>query len=109
VTSSGSNVDFDLGKSQNIRFSVNEATTLAFSNATPGMMGTLDFIQGGTPRTVTMPTNGSGVEYDATILALTLTGIVSTSNDTRTVLSYYVTDSPDTRVYIYNRSVSTMP
>lgn len=109
VTSSGSNVNFDLGKSQNIRFSVNEATTLAFSNATPGMMGTLDFIQGGTPRTVTMPTNGSGVEYDATILALTLTGIVSTSNDTRTVLSYYVTDSPDTRVYIYNRSVSTMP
>lgn len=109
VTSTGANVTFDLAKSQNIRFSVNEATTLAFSGATPGMMGTLDFIQGGTPRTVTMPTNGSGVEYDATILALTLTAIVSTSNDTRTVLSYYVTDSPATRVYIYNRSVSTMP
>lgn len=109
VTSSGGAVTFPLATCQNIRHTTTENTTVSFSGASPGMRGTLDFIQGGTGRTVTMPTNGSGVEYDAAILALTVTGIVDPTANTRTVLQYYVTDSPATRVYVYARSTSTIP
>ena len=106
VTSSGGNVTFPLATSQNIRHTTTEATTLAFTGATPGMRGTLDFIQGGTGRVVTFPTNGSGVEYSADLVALGVTAIVDATANTRTVLTYYVTDSPNTRVYITSRSVT---
>lgn len=109
VSSSGGAVTFPLATCQNIRHTTTENTTVTFTGASPGMRGTLDFIQGGTGKTITMPTNGSGVEYDAAILALTVTGIVDTTANTRTVLQYYVTDSPATRVYVYARSTSTIP
>jgi hypothetical protein len=106
VTSSGSAVTFPLATCEHIRHSTTEATTVSFTGATPGMRGVLDFIQGGTGYVVTMPTNGVGVEYSADLVALGVTGIVDATANTRTVLTYYVTDSPNTRVYITSRSVT---
>jgi len=109
VTSSSNAVTFPLATCQNIRHTTTENTTVTFSGATPGMRGTLDFIQGVSGKTITMPTNGVGVEYDNSIGGLGVTAIVDATGSTRTVLQYYVTDSPATRVYIYARSVSTIP
>lgn len=99
----------DLSKSQNSEHAVTEATTVTISGGTPGQSGTIVFKQDGTGRTITMPGNGSGVEYDAAILALTVTGIVDATAGYRTVLSYYVLNDVSGRVYIYNRSISQIP
>ena len=106
VTSSANAVTLPLATCEHIRHSTSEATTVSFSGATPGMRGVLDFIQGGTGYVVTMPTNGVGVEYSADLVALGVTAIVDATANTRTVLTYYVTDSPNTRVYITSRSVT---
>lgn len=108
-TSTSSAVTIALATSQNAQHSLTENTTVTFTGAVAGMMGTIEFIQGTPGRTVTMPANGSGVEYDAAILALTLTGIVDATLGVRTVLSYYVTDLPNVRIYFYNRSTSVIP
>lgn len=106
VTSSANAVTLPLATCEHIRHSTTEATTVSFTGATPGMRGVLDFIQGGTGYVVTMPTNGVGVEYSADLVALGVTAIVDATANTRTVLTYYVTDSPNTRVYITSRSVT---
>ena len=107
VTSSGNAVTFPLATSQHIRHTTTENTTVSFTGATPGLHGVLEFVQGNTGYTITMPTSGATIEYDAAIQALTYTGIVSASDtNKRTLLFYYVTDTPVTRVYIYGRSVS---
>ena len=107
VTSSGNAVTFPLATSQHIRHTTTEDTTVSFTGATPGLHGVLEFVQGNTGYTITMPTSGATIEYDAAIQALTYTGIVSASDtNKRTLLFYYVTDTPVTRVYIYGRSVS---
>jgi hypothetical protein len=102
-------VTFNLATSQNVKHTTTEATTVTFSGAVEGMIGYIEFIQGVSGYTVTMPTNGSGVEYSNTIAALTTTGIVDTTPSTRTMLRYYVTGSPNTRVVIDQRAVSTIP
>jgi len=108
-TSAANAVTFNLATSQNVEHALTENTTVSFSGATAGMHGVLVFKQDGTGRTVTMPTNGSGIEYDAAILALTVTGIVDTTAGYRTVLNYYVLADVADRIYVYNRSTSQIP
>lgn len=105
-TSASGALSIDLGKSQNILHAATENTTVAFTGGTPGQQGIIEFTQGGTGYTVTLPNHGTGVEYDATILSLGLTAIVSNSTYTRTILAYYVLASG--RPYIYLRSVSAI-
>lgn len=108
-TSAANALTINLATSQNAEHAITENTTVTISGATPGMRGTIVFKQDGTGRTVTMPTNGSGVEYDAAILALTTTGIVDAVAGHRTVLNYYVLADVANRVYFYSRSTSVIP
>ena len=108
-TSTSNAVTFNLATSQNIEHALTENTTVSFSGAAAGMSGVLVFTNDGTGRTVTMPANGTGIEYDAAILALTVTGIVDATANTRTVLAYYVMSAVANRIYVYARSTSTIP
>ena len=54
-----------------------------------------------------MPTNGVGVEYANDIIALTTTGIIDTTNLTRTVLSYRVLANG--KAFIKHRAVGLIP
>lgn len=93
-TSTGGAVTFDISKSQNIEHTLTENTTVTFAGALPGMSGFLVFTQpASSPKTVTMPTNGVGVEYSNAIAMLGVTGIVDPTVDTRTVMEYYVLDN----------------
>ena len=110
VTSTSNAVTMPLATSQEIRHTLTEDTTVTFSGAVAGQRGAIEFVQGNTGYTVTMPTSGSAVEYDAAIQALGYTSIVDTSTNKRTLLHYRVTDTPAGRVYIWHRSVSaTIP
>jgi len=114
VTSSSGAVTFPLATCCNIRHTTTESTTVTISGATPGMHGFLDVIQGASGKVVTLPINGSGIEYSAEIMALNggvnpeQYAIDQTAN-TRTVLEYYVTDSPATRLVITSRFVHVLP
>lgn len=108
-TSASNAVTFNLATSQNIEHALTENTTVSFSGAAAGMAGVLVFKNDGTGRTVTMPANGTGIEYDTAIIALTTTGIVSAVANTRTVLSYYVLSDVANRIYVYARSTSIIP
>lgn len=92
---------------QNPEHTTTEATTVTISGGTRFQTGTIMFSQGASGYTVTMPTNGVGVEYDDAIAALTVTGIVDATALTRTLLSYRVLASG--KAYIYARSVNTIP
>lgn len=116
ATSSGGVVTFRLNLSQNIRHTTTEDTTVTISGAVPGMKGTIDVIQGGTGRVVTMPLNGVGIEYDSSITSLGSPPgtnyqnfVIDQTANTRTTLDYYVTDSPATRLIITRRTVITIP
>lgn len=108
-TSASNAVTFNLATSQNIEHALTENTTVSFSGAAAGMSGVLVFKNDGTGRTVTMPANGTGIEYDAAINALTTTGIVDAGANKRTVLAYYVLSDVANRIYVYARSTSTIP
>lgn len=92
---------------QNPSHTTTEATTVTISGGTNGQTGTILFSQGASGYTVTMPANGTGVEYDDAIDALTVTGIVDATAFTRTLLSYRILASG--KAYIYARSVNTIP
>jgi hypothetical protein len=106
-TSSGSAVTFNLSTSANIHHTTTENTTVTISGGSNGQHGIIVVSQGASGKTLTMPTNGSGVEYDNTIAALTTTGIIDTTALTRTLLAYYIL--PTGEPYIYARSVNTIP
>lgn len=114
VTSSGGAVTFPLATSQNIRHTTTEDTTVTITGATPGMHGCIDVLQGALGKRVTLPINGVGIEYTSEILALNggtnpeQYAIDQTAN-TRTVLTYYVTDTPFTRLVITSRFVHVLP
>ena len=86
-----------------------EDTTVTITGGSHGQEGTIVFSQGATPRTVTMPTAGTGgVEYEKAVSDLTMTGIVQVTTYVRTLLRYRVLSNG--RVYLYGRSVSaTIP
>jgi len=92
---------------QNPEHTTTEATTVTISGGSRFQTGTIMFSQGASGYTVTMPTNGTGVEYDDAIDALTTTGIVDNTAFTRTLLSYRILASG--KAYIYARSVNTIP
>lgn len=98
----------NLATSQNTHITLTKDTTIAFSGHVADQEGVLFFTQPNPSWTATLPGSGAAVEYDATILALGVTAIVSTSVTTRTRLGYTVL--PNGRVYIHSRSVSaTIP
>lgn len=105
-TSSGAAVTISLD-AQNPEHTTTENTTVTISGGTVGQTGTILFTQGAVGRTVTMPTNGVGVEYGNTIAALTVTGIVDATALTRTILSYRILANG--KAYIHARDVNTIP
>ena len=109
-TSSSNATTIDLTTSQHSDpVELTEDTTITITGGANGQEGTMVFSQGATPRTVTMPTAGTGgVEYEKTVSDLTMTGIVQTTAYVRTLLRYRVLSNG--RAYIYGRSVSaTIP
>jgi hypothetical protein len=106
-TSSGSAVTFNLSTSANIHHTTTENTTVTISGGSNGQHGIIVVSQGAAGKTLTMPANGAGVEYDNTIAALTTTGIIDPTALTRTLLAYYIL--PTGEPYIYARSVNTIP
>jgi len=108
VSSVSNAVTLPLATSQQIRHTTTENTTVTFSGAVAGLEGAIEFVQGGTGYTVTMPTSGAAVEYDAAIQGLGYSSIVDTTANHRTLLHYRVTDTPSARVYIWHRSVSAV-
>ncbi len=106
-TSSSNAVTFNLTTSQNVEHTLTENTTVTITGGVNGQRGTIVISQPASAKTVTMPTNGVGVEYDNTIAALTTTGIVDTTNLSRTVLNYYVLANG--KAYVYSRSVGLIP
>ena len=96
-----------LTTSQNPEHTTTENTTVTVTGGTEGQTGTILFTQGGTGRTITMPTNGVGVEYDNTIGGLGVTAIIDTTALTRTLLAYRILANG--KAYIYARSVNTIP
>jgi len=114
VTSSSGAVTFPLATSQNIRHTTTESTTVTITGAVPGMIGVIDVLQGASGKVVTMPINGSGIEYDTTILLLNggvnyQDYVIDQTANTRTLLTYYVTDAPVTRLVITSRFVHVLP
>jgi hypothetical protein len=105
--SSGGAVTFDLSRSQNITHTTTENTTVTISGGTSGQRGTIVVSQGAVGKTLTMPADGTGVEYDNTIEGLGLTAIIDTTALTRTILDYYVL--PNGKAAIVNRAVITIP
>lgn len=111
VTSTSNAVTIPLATSANVRHTTTEDTTVTITGAVAGMSGEIDFLQGATGKVVTMPVNGTGVEYSAEIMALGgsyQTLMVDQTAFTRTRLRYTVTDSPATRLLI-DRIVNTIP
>ena len=105
--SSANAVTFNLTTGQNVEHAITEDTTVTITGGSNGQHGIIVFTQPASAHTVTMPTNGVGVEYDATILGLGLTSIVSTTNLSRTLLAYYILANG--RAYIYSRSTEVIP
>lgn len=106
-TSSSNAVTFDLSASQNVEHATTENTTVTISGGVWGQRGTIVVSQGGSAHTITMPTNGIGVEYDDSIIGLGVTAIIDTSTNKRTVLDYYVLENG--KAYIKGRSVGSIP
>ena len=114
VTSTSGAATFPLATSQNIRHTTTESTTVTITGAVPGMIGVIDVLQGASGKVVTMPINGSGIEYDTTILLLNggvnyQDYVIDQTANTRTLLTYYVTDAPVTRLVITSRFVHVLP
>lgn len=110
-TSSTGSVTFDLSASQNITHTTTEATAVTVANGVTGQAGKLVFTQGGVGYAVTMPPNGTGVEYTDTITTIisgaggaTNTIVDSTANR-RTIFHYYVL--PNGKALIHGREVQS--
>jgi hypothetical protein len=111
-TSASNAVTFNLTTSQNVEHTLTENTTVTITGGANGQRGTIVISQPASAKTVTMPTNGAGVEYDNSLTALNggvnyVQYIVDTTNLTRTVLNYYVLANG--KAYIYSRSVGLIP
>lgn len=109
-TSSSNAVTFDL-KDQNQSHLLTEDTAVSFAGQAVGQRGHFEFIQQGTPRIVTMPPDGSTVEYDDALKALVpLNTLVAVTAFKRTLLLYEViANNGALKVYIYTRSTSVIP
>lgn len=105
--SSGAAVTFDLSAKQNVHHTTTENTTVTISGAADGVAGKIIVSQGAAGKTLTMPTNGVGVEYDNAIIALGVGAIIDTTALTRTLLEYQ--GLPNGKAYIHARSVCTIP
>lgn len=97
----------NLTTSQHSDHTLTENTTVTITGGVNGQEGTIVFSQPASAKTVTMPTNGVGVEYANDIIALTTTGIIDTTNLTRTVLSYRVLANG--KAFIKHRAVGLIP
>ncbi len=109
-TSTANAVTISLSDSQNPRHTVTEATTVTVSGGTVGQRGIIEFVQGASGFTVTMPDNGTGVEYEAGILALGASPhvlMVDATAFTRTTFDYYVLANG--KALIRQRAVNTIP
>jgi hypothetical protein len=106
-TSSSNALTINLTTSQHADHTLTENTTVTITGGANGQRGTIVFSQPASAKTVTMPTNGVGVEYDNAIAALTTTGIVDATNLTRTLLAYRILSNG--KAFIYARSVALIP
>lgn len=106
-TSASNALTINLTTSQHADHALTEDTTVTITGGVNGQEGTIVFSQPASAKTVTMPTNGVGVEYANDIIALTTTGIIDTTNLTRTVLSYRVLANG--KAFIKHRAVGLIP
>jgi len=106
-TSATNALTINLTTSQHVDHALTEDTTVTITGGVNGQEGTIVFSQPASAKTVTMPTNGVGVEYANDIIALTTTGIIDTTNLTRTVLSYRVLANG--KAFIKHRAVGLIP
>lgn len=110
-TSSSNAVTFNLSTSQNVHHTATEETTVTISGGTEGQRGSIIVSQPASGRTITMPTNGFGVEYSNDLTSLGggfyQTAIIDTTNLTRTVLDYIILANG--KAFIYKRSVALIP
>lgn len=109
--SSSNAVTFNLSTSQNVHHTATENTTVTISGGTEGQRGSIIVSQPASGKTITMPTNGFGVEYSNDLTSLGggsyQTAIIDTTNLTRTVLDYIILANG--KAFIYKRSVALIP
>jgi len=100
----------DLSRSQNADVALTTNTSIAIVNAEDSQSGTLLFSQPiGGGIVVTMPADGSGVEYETSLLAMVAANtLISQTAYARTELRYYVMQE-NGRLRISGRSVNIKP
>ncbi len=92
----------DLSRTQHPEVLIDQITTIAFSNAVAGMMGTIELTQNPTGYAVTMPAAGAVIEY-----ATGTTTAVDTTADRRTTYTYKVRTGG--RICILAQAFTTPP